>query len=135
MSDILSGINSINASVKSMAGTITGLDYKNYASAMLEFFNTLDENRFNTTRSAWAWRDAMNRNGYGITPEGNGMWGALYTNNPAALPYEWQMYYTAAAMRLREMMYNDAGGTGNFMFGTDIPHISARIFNTIFDAA
>ena len=136
MSEILSGINNINESVKSMAGTITGLDYKHYASAMLEFFNTLNENQFNTARSAWSWRDKMNRNGYGITPEGNGLWGALYTNaNPASLPYDLQMYYTAAAMRLREMMFNDLGGTGNFIFGDGIPNISSRLFNTIFDAA
>ena len=136
MSEILSGINNINESVKSMAGTITGLDYKNYASAMLEFFNTLNENQFNTARSAWSWRDSMNRNGYGITPAGNGMWGALYTDaNPASLPYQLQAYYIAAAMRLREMMYTDLGGTGNYIFGDEIPNISSRLFNTIFDAA
>ena len=135
MSEILSGISNINESVKSMAGTITGLDYKHYAAAMLEFFNTMEENKFKTAQSAWSWRDGMNQNGYNITPEGNGMWGALYTNNPSALPYDWQMYYIAAAMRLKEMMYNDLGGAGNYILGDDIPNISSRLFNTIFEAA
>ncbi len=85
MTDILAGINSISDSVKSMAGTISGLDYKNYAAAILEFINTANENKFDADRSAHSWRDAMNQNGFGANST-SGVWASLYYFNPDGTP-------------------------------------------------
>lgn len=85
MSEISEGISNIYDSVASMGKTITSLDYKNYRQAMLEFFNTMNENKFDADESAHSWRDSMNNNGFGANSE-SGVWNSLYYFNPDGTP-------------------------------------------------
>ena len=150
MSEIIAGINTINDTVKSLAGTITGLDYKKYASAMLEFINVIGENRFDADQSAHSWRDAMNRNGFNANSTSQ-VWQALYYFNPDGSPTQLlqqlldQYGYTADYAReifrygdarwwLRDLMYQRAGGSGDPYAG-GLNHIDDELFDEIYNRA
>lgn len=150
MSEIIAGINTINDTVKSLAGTITGLDYKKYASAMLEFINVIGENRFDADQSAHSWRDAMNRNGFNANSN-NQVWEALYYFNPDGSPtqllqqqldrygctadYSREKFrYGDARWWLRDLMYQRAGGSGDPYAG-GLNHIDDELFDEIYNRA
>lgn len=129
--DSVSELNAIIDSIDSIRETVSSLNYNAFRSSMLDMMNAMTTNEYKVGESAHSYRDAMNANGWNITPANNGLWGALYTNNPAALPNNLQALYFAALARLREQLYNALGGTGDFMTGTDIPNISSEVFNEI----
>lgn len=150
MSEISEGISNIYDSVSSMGKTITSLDYKNYRQAMLEFFNTMNENKFDADKSAHSWRDSMNQNGFGANSTSD-VWQALYYFNPDGSPTQLLQHlldrygYTAEQAReifrygdarwwLRDLMYQRAGGSGD-PFAGGLDHISDDVFNQIYEGA
>lgn len=150
MSEISEGIANIYDSVASMGKTITSLDYKNYRQALLEFFNTMNENKFDADKSAHSWRDSMNQNGFGANSTSD-VWQALYYFNPDGSPTQSLQQlldrygYTAgqaseifrygdARWWLRDLMYQRAGGSGD-PFAGGLDYISDDVFNQIYEGA